>query len=307
MELCLFVRKYAYEFFLIMHIVLSVIVIVACWYHPYDLHRFLGGYQIWLYATPGVWFFNHLVRIVRILVEGPRRAKVTEIGDEDVRVNVPELRWGADPGKHVYVYLPTLHKFRPWTNPAALLTPSSSRPVPDTRRRGSNSDIEKPTVQVTSTPHPRTSTDISLYIRNSAGMTPTLRETNNILIPLEGRYPINSTKAILRCDSLLLIGDGMGITAFLPSTISNYRNAKLAWSVREAGRCLVTAFSGILDTIADKKMKIGSWLNVAQLLSDEAEASWDRVGVVVSGSGELCNVARQAVVDMARRDGRTEC
>jgi hypothetical protein len=308
----LFVRKYAYEFFLIMHVVLSVILIVACWYHAYDLYKFLGGYQIWLYATAGVWFFDRLVRIVRIIVAGPRRATVTEIGDDIVRVDIPGVRWDAEPGKHVYIYLPTLRKLRPWENhpfsvlPTTLLTPSSSCPVSDTRRQVSNSDVEKRGVQITSTPHPRTSAGISLYIRKSTGMTRSLRETDNLLTLLEGPYPNNSTKAILRCDRLLLVGGGIGITALLPFAASSYQNVKLAWSVREAGRCLVDEFVDVLDTIADKDIRIGSRLNVAQLLADEAEMGWDKVGVVVSGPGELCDVVRQAVVDIARLGGKTE-
>ena len=128
----LFVRKFAYEVFLIMHIVLSVILVVGCWYHAYDLYKFLGGYQVWLYAVFGVWVFDRVARIARIIVAGPRHAKVTEVGEEFLRIDVPGVRWGADPGKHVYVYFPTLHKFRPWENhpfsvlPTAMLTPTVS-------------------------------------------------------------------------------------------------------------------------------------------------------------------------------------
>jgi hypothetical protein len=308
----LFVRKFAYELFLIMHVVLSVILIVGCWYHAYDLYRFLGGYQIWLYATAGVWFFDRLARIARIIVAGPRHAKVTEIGDKLVRIDIPGIRWGADPGKHVYAYFPTLHKFRPWENhpfsvlPTALLAHSSPRIVSETRSQSSNSDIEKPTVQVTTRAHELPPVGISLYIKKSTGMTSSLRATDNLLTLLEGPYPNNSTKSILRCDRLLLIGGGIGITALLPFAASNYRNVKLAWSVKESGKCLVNELDGVLGTIADKEIRIGSRLNVAQLLADEAEAGWDKVGVVVSGPGELCDMARQAVVDIARLGGKTE-
>lgn len=308
----LFVRKLAYEFFLIMHIVLSVMLVVGCWYHAYDLYKFLGGYQVWLYAVAGVWFFDRVARIARIIVAGPRRAKVTEVGEEFIRIDIPGIRWGADPGKHVYVYFPTLHKFRPWENhpfsvlPTAMLAPTVSHPVSDKHSRTSSEDVEKNGVEVTTAQRHRPQVGISLFVRKSTGMTRSLVNADNLFTLLEGPYPNNSTKAILRCDRLLLIGGGIGITALLPFAASNYRNVKLAWSVREAGRCLIDELDGILGTIADKDIRIGRRLDVVQLLADEAEAGWGRVGVVVSGPAELCDLARQAVVDIARLSGKTE-
>jgi hypothetical protein len=308
----LFVRKFAYELFLIMHIVLSVTLIVGCWYHAYDLYRFLGGYQVWLYAVIGVWFFDRLARIARIIVAGPRRAKVIEISNELVRIDIPGIRWVADPGKHVYIYFPTLHKFRPWENhpfsvlPTAMLTPSTSRAMSGARSQSPTGDVEKAGTHVTTVQRHHPAVGISLYVRKSMGMTRSLRETESLLTLLEGPYPNNSTKGILRCDRLLLIGGGIGITALIPFAVSNYRNVKLAWSVKESGRCLVNELDSVLDTIVDKEIRIGSRLDVAQLLADEVDAGWGRVGVVVSGPGELCDVVRQAVVDVGRLGGKTE-
>lgn len=39
----LYVQQFAYEVSIVQHVVLTVILIVACWYHAYDLYRFLGG------------------------------------------------------------------------------------------------------------------------------------------------------------------------------------------------------------------------------------------------------------------------
>lgn len=137
-------------------------------------------------------------------------------------------------------------------------------------------------------------------------MTCSLRETDRLFTLLEGPYSNNSTRSILRCDRVLLIGGGNGITALLPFAVGNLQSVKLAWSVRESTRCLVNELEDILGTIADKEVKIGSRLDVAQLLAYEAEAGWENVGVVISEPGELCDVVRQAVVDIARLGGATK-
>jgi hypothetical protein len=93
----LWIRNFAYEFFLLMHIVLSVILIVGCWYHVYDLYKFLGGIEDRIHAMAGVWFFDRLLRIVRIVSCGPRQATVTEIGEGYMRIDLPGIRWSSGP------------------------------------------------------------------------------------------------------------------------------------------------------------------------------------------------------------------
>jgi hypothetical protein len=50
-------------------------------------------------------FFDRLARIVRIIVAGPRHAIVTDIEDEIVRIDIPCVRGGADPGKRAPMYI----------------------------------------------------------------------------------------------------------------------------------------------------------------------------------------------------------
>lgn len=38
----LYIRNYAYSFFLL---ILSIILIVGCWYHAYDLYKYPSGYK----------------------------------------------------------------------------------------------------------------------------------------------------------------------------------------------------------------------------------------------------------------------
>lgn len=306
----LYVRSFAYEPFLLTHIVFSVILIVGCWYHAYDLYGFLGGYVDWIYAMVAVWFFDRLARVVRMIVTGPRRAKVTELSEGYVRINVPGIRWGVEPGKHVYMYFPTLNPLRPWENhpfsvlPTVLLPPSAhphsgseNQSQTSRDRAEEHSDVEKHDALKSSVRAMQTSrptVGLTLYVRKSGGMTKSLRANDSLLTLLEGPYPNNSTGEVLRCDRLLLIGGGIGITGLL-SFVSNHWNVKLAWSVKESARCLVDDLDRVLSGIGDKDVRIGRRLDVGQLLAEEMDAGWEKVGVVVSGPGGFCDDVRAAV------------
>lgn len=301
---------------------LSVVLIVGCWYHAYDLYAFLGGYEDWIYAMSAVWFFDRLARVARVAMVGLRRAKVTELGEGYVRIDVPGIRWGSEPGKHVYVYFLTLHPLRPWENhpfsvlPTALLKRSHRHSISESRSQSStgrpeekDSDVEQhnslqPRVGAVQNSNP--AVGLTLYIKKSKGATKALRTDDNLLTLLEGPYPSNSTKDVLRCDRLLLIGGGIGITGLL-LFVNNHWNVKLAWSVKESAQCLVDDLNGVLSGIAltDKDVRIGKRLDIGQLLAEEMEAGWEKVGVVVSGPGGLCDDVR-AVVVAAGRLGKIE-
>ena len=112
----LWVRSFAYEFFLLTHIVFPAILIVGLWYHVYDLYKYLGEYEVWICAMSAIWGFNRLVQIARMAMAGLRRAKVTDIGKSYLRIDVPGIRWGTEPGKNLYVYFPALSPLWPWEN-----------------------------------------------------------------------------------------------------------------------------------------------------------------------------------------------
>ena len=84
----LYVRASQYELFLISHVVLSVFVVVGCWYHIFGWYVSMGilppttwGYEIWVYFGIAVWAFDRLFRIGRVLKNGAPRAHVTALGD----------------------------------------------------------------------------------------------------------------------------------------------------------------------------------------------------------------------------------
>ena len=103
---------------------------------------------------------------------------------------------------------------------------------------------------------------------------------------------------LLHCDRLLIISGGVGITAALPWAYSHL-NARLVWSVKAAERGLVSAVD--LAGVVNKEVRIGSRFNVEELISEEENAGWSRVGVFVCGPGGLCDDVRAAVVTAGRR------
>lgn len=311
----LFFRRLSYEIFLIIHIIMAVFVIAGSWYHVEVLFTRKWGYELWLYAACAVWFSDRLLRVLRILKNGVRRAEVTDVSEGIVRVDVKDVRWEAVPGKHTYAYFPTLNPLRPWENhpfsviPTALLTSrghSTATSSLSASSQHSADDIEKMGTSTTITTETRTGSTstagISLYVRKSSGLTNALRTHSSLLTLLDGPYPNNSTSAVLKTDRLIIIAGGIGITATLPF-IAHHSNVKLHWSVKAAAEGLVNDLSNVLGGIREKQISVGSRLDVAKLLQTEATEDWRRIGVVVCGPGGLCDDVRAEVSRLGRKKG----
>ncbi|KAL9608567.1 MAG: hypothetical protein Q9167_006613 [Letrouitia subvulpina] len=311
----LYVRRWSYEIFLITHILLAAFVVVGCWYHVDIRFQRQWGYEMWLYAACAVWFFDRLARVLRVLKTGMRRAKVTDIGNGFVRIDVEGIRWGATPGQHVYAFFPTLNPLRPWENHPFSVLPTSLLRSSNHSLSTASSDLESgmteqnggekhnETAVRTKTVHDGiTTAGLTLFIRRSTGMTKALKAHDRLLTLLDGPYPNNPTKHILQCDRLLLIGGGIGITGLLP-WVRSHPNAKLCWSVKETAECLVHAMDGVLSGVREKDVRLGRRLDIKALLSLEVSSGWAKVGVVVCGPGGLCDDARTAVV-AAGREGK---
>lgn len=312
----LWFRRKSYEVFLIMHIVLAVFVIAGSWYHVELLFSRRWGYEFWLYATCAVWFFDRGARVARILKNGMRRAEVTQITEDIIRIDIKGVRWDTTPGKHTYAYFPTLNPLRPWENhpfsiiPTALLqsyrhsltTPSSA----SSSSHEAATELEKSGAATTIHPRnplapTRTNTSgISLYVRKSTGLTKTLTANSSLLTLLDGPYSNNSTAAVLRTDRLVLIAGGIGVTAVLPF-IAHHTNIALYWSVKAMSQGLVDDLATVLAGVREKRVQVGERLGVDGLLAKEEGDGWDRIGVVVCGPGGLCDEVRSVVAKRARQ------
>ena len=307
-------RRASYEVFLILHIFLTVFTIAGCWYHIMYWKGLTGIYEYWIYAVCAVWFFDRLIRVLRICKNGIRKATVAEITPDIVRVDVKGLRWNPHPGYHAYIYFPSLAPLRPWENHpfsvihTAMLHPGSSTVTSprgsirhqlhsdDGAEQGNGKAIELGTSQ-----YPTKSNSISIYAKKHTGITRYLRSHTSLPVLLDGPYRGNPSDGILKCDRVLLIGGGIGITGLLP-WVHAHLNVKLAWSIKQAAEGLMKELSVVLDTIADKEVVIGKRLDVYSLLEQEVQAGWDKIGVVVCGPAELCDVIRAAVVSFGRRE-----
>ncbi|KAJ8114247.1 hypothetical protein OPT61_g3827 [Boeremia exigua] len=303
----LWFRKKSYEIFLIMHIILAVFVLAGSWYHVELLFSRRWGYEFWIYAACAVWFFDRGARVARILKNGMRRAEVTQITEDIVRIDVKGVRWDARPGKHTYAYFPSLNPLRPWENhpfsilPTALLrshhhslatSGSSSSSEHETAV-----DIEKSGVasavnaRTRSAPARTDTSGVSVYVRKSTGLTKTLATHASLLTLLDGPYPNNSTAAVLRTDRLVLVAGGIGITAVLPF-IAHHHNVSLHWSLKAASQGLADDLSTVLDGLREKQVLVGGRFDVGTVLELEESEGWDRIGVVVCGPGGLCDEVR---------------
>ncbi|KAK4152521.1 ferric reductase like transmembrane component-domain-containing protein [Chaetomidium leptoderma] len=319
----LYVRRWSYEVFLVSHILLAVFVIVGCWYHVELRFKRMYGYEMWIYAACAVWFSDRLIRLLRVLKAGVRRARVTEIGNDFVRVDIDGIRWGTTPGQHAYLYFPTLNPLRPWENhpfsllPSSLLAPSPSpsptrtktttaRPPSEDTPSDPEKEADQPktttTTTTTNTLSKPTPAGITLFIRKSTGLTRALVANPSLLTLLDGPYPNNPTSGVLQCDRVLLIAGGIGVTGLLPWARS-HANVRLCWSVKESGACLVDALGGALEEVVrEKEVRVGRRFDVAALLQEEVLVGWARIGVVVCGPGGLCDEVRALVVEMGRRE-----
>ncbi|KAK3300562.1 ferric reductase like transmembrane component-domain-containing protein [Chaetomium fimeti] len=297
-------RRWSYEIFLILHILLAVFVVVGCWYHVELRFERMFGYEMWIYATCAVWFFDRLIRVLRVLKAGIRRARVTEIGDGFVRVDIEGVRWGTTPGQHAYVYFPTLNPLRPWENhpfsllPSSILSPTTTTTTttPPTAATTASSDDDpeksapKPTTTTTTTPHPHTPptaaaatpAGITFIIRKSTGLTRLLKSHTSLPALLDGPYPNNPTTGIQRCDRVLLIAGGIGITGLLPWARA-HPNARLCWSVRATAAALAEALGPALEGVpaGEREVRVGRRFDVRGLVAEEVAAGWRRIGGVV--------------------------
>ncbi|KAI1453015.1 ferric reductase like transmembrane component-domain-containing protein [Annulohypoxylon moriforme] len=316
----LWFRSKSYEIFLVLHILLSVFTIAGCWYHVMYWKGFTGIYEYWIYAVSAVWFFDRLMRVLRVCKNGIREATIKEIGPDIVRVDIKEFRWTSEPGYHVYAYFPKLNPFRPWENHPFSIIHTAMLHSQNHQLLGKNGivnhhrsdmkDIEEgvskpatshPSEPSASPPATDVCSGITMYIKKHAGMTKYLRTHHSLPVLLDGPYRGNANQEILKCDRVLLIGGGIGVTGLLAWTDRHF-NVKLAWSMKKVAEPLAMDLGAALGKVADKVVLVGERLDVNALLAQEVSSGWKRVGVVVCGPGGLCDDVREAVVSFGRRE-----
>ena len=101
-----------YEVFLFLHIAVTVPALVGIYFHIVRLYDTqVHGWIVYLWFCVLFWCSDRVVRIVRVGLNGIKRAHITIIDEEYIRVDIPNAK-GAG---HAYLYFPTL-SWRFWEN-----------------------------------------------------------------------------------------------------------------------------------------------------------------------------------------------
>ncbi|TPX07352.1 uncharacterized protein E0L32_002178 [Thyridium curvatum] len=264
------IRARMYEAFLASHIVLAILALIGCFLHIFYRYEWQWGYENWVYTAAGVWIFDRLVRLARTARNGARRAFVTPIDNEYLRVDIP----GVVATGHAYLHFPGVSRWKFWENhPFSVAGVSlgmdveSGSTAPKTMSDDA-ADEEKKTHQVAEAPAPQSSRGSSssvappassarlrpigstFFIRKSEGITDLLSRSasgsKGVSVLVESSYGPGAT--VLQEDpvmptpefpNVLCIAGGVGIAAILPildtATTGLGRGSgsiKLYWGVR---------------------------------------------------------------------------
>ncbi|KAH6975155.1 ferric reductase like transmembrane component-domain-containing protein [Ilyonectria sp. MPI-CAGE-AT-0026] len=269
-----------YEVFLIGHIALAITSIAGAWYHILYLYDGSDGFDIWLFVAMAVWAFDRLLRVARISKHGIKRAYVTKVDDEYIRIDIP----GVDCRGYCYAYFPTL-SWRMWENHpfsiAGLNTGDHGFGTESlTSTSNSNSDCEGSAVVVDAAARKEAGivttrtrsiatlnekqAGITIFVRPHKGLTKLLAGKAGLEIGIpcliegtyghEGKTYLQGTEGKFAptpdYPNTLCIAGGVGVTALIPalqSSLSLYKpigNTKLYWGIRNRG--LVDAIEGMM-------------------------------------------------------------
>ncbi|EKD13649.1 uncharacterized protein L3040_004142 [Drepanopeziza brunnea f. sp. 'multigermtubi'] len=110
-------RSRFYETFLITHIALVILTLVACWYHLVIHFGYVFGYQTWLYICFAFWLADRFARVARVIYYN-RIGKSMGIVEAVPGCNVLQVTffprvWKFGPGQHSYLYLPDSSLYLP--------------------------------------------------------------------------------------------------------------------------------------------------------------------------------------------------
>lgn len=207
-------RKLSYEVFLVFHIVLALGFIIMCWYHCNIL-----GWLEWLIAACCVWFFDRLVRVIRMANFGIKTATISVVGDDLFKIEVPKPKLiNHVPGHYYYVYFAgwTFWQNHPFT----------------TVLEGDN---------------------LCTYIRVKKGITERvwkqLLSNNNQMqwkVCYEGPYGGECARKLKKYDDALLIAGGSGVPGVLDSA-TRVSGGKMVWVAQTLNS--VKAYKPLLEKI----------------------------------------------------------
>jgi hypothetical protein len=199
-------RQKFYELFLVWHVVLAWFVILGSLLHIILRFSKQWGYELWMYIAFAFWAFDRMHRLVRLARNGVRKAHITVIDEDYIRLDIP----GITGEGQAYLYFPTL-TWRVWENhpfsiAGGMLHNNTSDTVDHQKTSISSSassahasptaisDIEKsPKLAVTPTSKPASISTtpklgLSFIIRTHSGTTALLRSRSSLPVLVEAPY-----------------------------------------------------------------------------------------------------------------------
>ncbi|KAI1089572.1 hypothetical protein F5B19DRAFT_485143 [Rostrohypoxylon terebratum] len=311
-------RQKAYNLFLSSHFALAFIALIACYYHIYKRFGNQWGYETWIYIGFAFWAFDRLVRFVRLARNGIRRADITVVDENNIRVDVP----GVSAQGHVYLYFPTL-SWRVWENhPFSVMgaliaqepekTPSVTTseevpklPVIDVEKIEEEpaSPIES-SISSQSTTKPLFKTGLTFFIATSGnGIRSILHGKTRLPVLVESSYAGSSLDELCTVPNCIVIAGGVGITALASLLRTRGSAVRLFWGSRS--QALVDAVRsalspGVLEPSIIGEISVGKRLDLRSILEREV-LEGSETAVVVCGPMGMADEVRAIVCELGQK------
>ncbi|EJP70090.1 ferric-chelate reductase (Fre2) [Beauveria bassiana ARSEF 2860] len=326
------IRRRAYELFVFVHIVVSALVLAGCYQHVVLRYGRQRGFETWMYVAVAIWGFDRAVRLMRACRRGVRKAYISPVDSDYMRVDIP----GVSARGHVYLHFPTISKWRVWESHPFSVAGSSCY---NTNKYGYGpQELDKPSWPLgwdplATPPHMSTSaalplpprkTGVTLFIKKQKGLTAKLGALNTgdvgIPVMMEGSYneevtflQENHLQPTPDYQNIICFAGGVGITGVLPfldkfGGLTSHGSKRLFWTVRSMP--LVYAVEDMLGAYAGAQGSERRWgdvdvsvsfgrFSVSSALREHLDSVSGGSIVVVCGPAGLADQVRMLVTRLA--------
>ncbi|ETI28578.1 hypothetical protein G647_01028 [Cladophialophora carrionii CBS 160.54] len=229
-------RNLAYEFFLHLHIVLAVLVLVFLWIHLEDLPQrglLLGAVIIWVVSRS----WRLAILLYRSVGRGGSKAKIEPLSGGAVKITLHLARpWKYRPGQSLYLTVPSIGL---WTaHPFSVAWCGAEDSLSQSISRKSSYNEKAPIVRVQDRDMERATgvESISLIVKKHTGLTRklwTLAMTGQTSLPITALVegPYGGEHSLSSYGTVVLFASGVGIThqlGYVKDLVEGYANGTVA-------------------------------------------------------------------------------